>query len=133
MIETNSCPAGIDQQLAEIARELQVAVANYCLFHQAAVDRDLLQRLGTGQTSLAFQVVRNSLHQACVMSLMRIWDKDKGALSIERVVNELNRCWSPLAVDARLDECLSLVREARRGEQEICSRLSDTVALPTMR
>lgn len=80
----------IRTEAAEVMRELRGAIAAYCLFKAAAVDAALLERVGfTGRASLAFQFARESHHRDCVMALMRIWDKDKRALSLDKLLGKL--------------------------------------------
>lgn len=81
----------LKKQVQLVAWQLRAAEAAYCLFKPAASDQALLDRLGSGRATLGFEAVRECLHKECVLALMRIWDKRSDALSIERIVQGLDR------------------------------------------
>src|SRR4051812_27093899 len=109
----------LELDLEAVNQQVRIAAANYCLFRQSAGDKTLLTRLGPGRAAMAFQVVRDSLHQACVMALMRMWDEGHQKLSLARMVKQLQEHNTVAELrQQRIEACRDTFRLYNSGEGE---------------
>ncbi|MEJ1970820.1 MAG: hypothetical protein WDN03_19650 [Rhizomicrobium sp.] len=73
-------------------------------------DDALHKRLGVSYATNAFRAVVTALRREVLMGLLRIWDKSKGGLRLDRIASEIRK---PETIQA-LTEARSACRQARR-------------------
>ncbi|WP_144155456.1 hypothetical protein [Paraburkholderia sp. BCC1885] len=83
-------------RIADLERQIDIALEEITLvigLHESwkpmAYDEALIDRMGTSFATGTFSVIRRALRREMLMALMRIWDDDKRAISIRRIVSAL--------------------------------------------
>ncbi len=71
------------------------------------------KRLGVSYATNAFRAVVTALRREVLMGLLRLWDKSKGGLRLDRIADEIRK---PETVQA-LTEARSVCRHARQNEK----------------
>ena len=84
--------------------ELDIAAAVHETWKVAARDRALHARIGTSRVAVAFYIIRGALRRDVILALMRLWDKDRRAVSMKSIANSL--C-DTRVVDALAADCES--------------------------
>ena len=84
--------------------ELDIAVAVHETWKVAARDRALHARIGTSRVAVAFYIIRDALRRDVILALMRLWDKDRRAVGMKSIANNL--C-DTRVVDALAADCES--------------------------
>jgi hypothetical protein len=90
-----------------VQEEFDLAINFHEVWRPAAYDDALHQRLRGSFAANAFFVVRVALRREMLLALMRIWDTNHAAISLERVAN--------ITRDKRVVRTLAVERAARFG------------------
>jgi len=79
----------LQEQVKAAHEEFDMAVTLHEAWKPAAYDEDLHNRMGVSYATHAFKVVRMALRREMLLALMRLWDNDSKAVSIEFVAEIL--------------------------------------------
>jgi hypothetical protein len=79
----------LQEQVKAAQEEFDMAVTLHEAWKPAAYDEDLHNRMGVSYATHAFKVVRMALRREMLLALMRLWDNDSKAVSIEFVAEIL--------------------------------------------
>jgi AbiU2 len=89
-------PKRIDPRIKACRSEVKAAQEEFDLavvFHEVwkptAYDTELHKRMGTSFAANAFFVVRTALRREMLLALMRLWDKSKGSIRLDRIAAAL--------------------------------------------
>ena len=69
--------------------EFDLAIVYHEVWKPAAYDAELHQRIGASFASNAFLVVRTALRREMLLALMRLWDRSRGLIRLDRIVTAL--------------------------------------------
>jgi len=94
--------ASLRRKVRAAEEEFRSAIATHEIWKQAAYDDELLVRMGKSRATNAFLVIRNVLRRETLMSLMRLWDNHREALSLSNIKNLLR---DQRTIDALAEEC----------------------------
>lgn len=99
--DPNECLKQIGRDIDFLTANVTTAIRAYELYSFAASNAALLKRIDHGYPTAAFVAIRHSLHGTVTMSLVRCWDKQRNALSVERVAAALNEPTVRAAIRSR--------------------------------
>lgn len=78
-------------------QEASMAVMFHETWKPAAYDEELHQRMGTSYATHSFLIVRRALRRETLLALMRLWDGDERAVSMQHLAKQLS---NPVLFDA---------------------------------
>jgi hypothetical protein len=83
--------ADLKKMVTAAQQEFDMAVTYHEVWKPAADDKDLHSRMGQSYASQAFLVVRMALRRETVLALMRLWDTNKQAVRMSRIVHMIRQ------------------------------------------
>lgn len=104
--------------------EVTMAVMFHETWKPTAYDGELHTRMGNSYATHAFQIIRASLRREMVLCLMRVWDTNKQAIRLSKIVDNLH---DKAFFDALSRKRIEEFRDFPKGIQSAClARLKTT-------
>jgi len=90
MPNVDEAMAHTDTAVRAALDEVTIAVMFHETWKPTAYDADLHARMGNSHATHAFQIIRASLRREMLLALMRVWDSNKQALRMSKIVENLH-------------------------------------------
>lgn len=111
------------KQVQAICGEADTALVLHATWQVARDDQALHERLGVSYATNAFRAVVTALRREVLMGLLRVWDKSKGGLRLDRLASEFRK---PETIKL-LSEARPVCLQARRARKYYAESLIEEV------